>query len=423
MYMDPRIDQLREHLREEPNSRRFFQLGELLRKGGELEQAIGVFAEGLEIHPQYVAAWVSLGRTQVAAKRWVEAERAFAHGLQLDPENAVAARMIGEVAEASGDYERALKAFQLALALTPGDAELIETIERIEAQLRGETTAPMAFDPSESNGGAVEAFPEDEPFSSMPASMPTSVEVDDSPFAAGPPPVRARPSLIADLPSGDPFAVTTSRDTGVWELADDVFMTTEAAEEVASSFELDTEQTTEPEVFGDQLRSEATNDVFAEEAIVDEPVVEMQESLPEPFAEPDPEPEFEPEPEPLQEMGPDPEPVPDVPVEPLPFDEAPEAIDDEETLPMHTVTLARLAADQGDVALARETLEGLLAKEPDNVEARELLLSFDGPPPVEIEVAPDPEESMSKKAVLAAKTSALKSWMEALRLAADRRAP
>ena len=58
--MDYRLEQLRFQLREDPSSRLFFQLGELLRKEGRLEEAVGVLEEGLEKHPRYVAAWVSL---------------------------------------------------------------------------------------------------------------------------------------------------------------------------------------------------------------------------------------------------------------------------------------------------------------------------------------------------------------------------
>ena len=60
--MDYRIEQLRYLLREDPSSRIFFQLGELLRREGDAAEAVEVLESGLERHPRYVAAWVSLGR-------------------------------------------------------------------------------------------------------------------------------------------------------------------------------------------------------------------------------------------------------------------------------------------------------------------------------------------------------------------------
>ena len=45
--MDPRIDELRSLLREDPGSRRFFQLGEILRKENDLTGAEEVLRLGL----------------------------------------------------------------------------------------------------------------------------------------------------------------------------------------------------------------------------------------------------------------------------------------------------------------------------------------------------------------------------------------
>ena len=133
--MDYRIEQLRHQLREDPSSRVFYQLGELLRRSGELPASVEALRAGLEHHPRYVAAWVSLGRGLLQQEDWSGAEVAFARALELDPENAVAARMIGEAAIGRGDLLRAVKAFKLARALSPRDPSLEEQIASVEAQL------------------------------------------------------------------------------------------------------------------------------------------------------------------------------------------------------------------------------------------------------------------------------------------------
>ena len=105
--MDSNVStQLRQLLREDPTSRLFFQLGELLRKEGELDEAESVLRSGLDFHPRYVAAWISLGRVEFASTRWAAAERSYAHALELDPENVVAARLIGETAEELRQWEQ-----------------------------------------------------------------------------------------------------------------------------------------------------------------------------------------------------------------------------------------------------------------------------------------------------------------------------
>jgi tetratricopeptide (TPR) repeat protein len=148
--MDYRIQQLRYQLREDPASRYFFQLGELLRKQGELDEAAEILERGLEIHPRYVAAWVALGRTRQSAGDLVTAEEAFARALELDPEHGVAARLIGETAMARGDEIRAVTAFKLARALLGPDSELEERIADLETRtlIHGEalTDPPAASD-------------------------------------------------------------------------------------------------------------------------------------------------------------------------------------------------------------------------------------------------------------------------------------
>jgi hypothetical protein len=145
---------------------------------------------------------------------------------------------------------------------------------------------------------------------------------------------------------------------------------------------------------------------------------------PEPIVEPEPEPEpdfiSEPEMVPEPEPAPEPEPTPEVEPEPLPEswpdpepDAEPELEKDAEGVPLPTMTLARLAIDQGDLDLAERTLRGVLEREPGHSEAAELLETLVAGPPEKDSAteANDPSD---------ARAEALQRWLDAVRLASER---
>ena len=142
--MDYRLEQFRFELREDPSSRIFFKLGEHLRREGELQEAIAVLGNGLEQHPKYVAAWVSLGRALLDAGSSRQAADALGRALALDPENAVASRHAGEAAIANGEWVEAIKALKRARALSAPDEALDERIQFVEGHLAemGQLEAP-----------------------------------------------------------------------------------------------------------------------------------------------------------------------------------------------------------------------------------------------------------------------------------------
>jgi tetratricopeptide (TPR) repeat protein len=184
--MDYRIEQLRFVLREDPASRVFFQLGELLRREGDPAEAVRVLTGGLERHPRYVAAWVSLGRARRDLGELGAAAAAFETALGIDRENPVAARLLGDTAFSLGEWLRAVKALKLARALSGPSDEIDELIAVVEARLA-------------TDGRLV------------------------SPLAPPPRPTPPRRSLeVVSLAAGDPFAATA--DEGVaWEAPSDVF--------------------------------------------------------------------------------------------------------------------------------------------------------------------------------------------------------
>ena len=162
-----------------------------------------------------------------------------------------------------------------------------------------------------------------------------------------------------------------------------------------------------------------------------EPVVDFEPEIePEPPFEPEVVQETEPEPEPVVQTAPqdalvfDPglDREPDVEPEPPPLpQELPESWPDPEPelekgadgLPLPTMTLARLAIDQGDLDLAERTLRGVLEREPGHSEATQLLETMIAGPPVETSATPSQDPS-------GAKQEALQRWLDAVRLASER---
>lgn len=439
--MDERLYELRAALQEDPSSRLFYQLGELLRRDGGYHEAVRVLRAGLDHHPRYVAAWVALGRAHAALDQYAEAEEAFARALEIDPENAVAAWGIGESAGHRGDWVRSVKALKLARALSPRDDRLESAIEEAEDHLAEsgllEPARPVA---------AVEAG-----LTTVPAAR---IQLP-------------RPQLV-ELAEGDPFEVGVRGDTGVWMLGEDVFELP-APEPETPEWELEEEgaappvplpasepepdesgweleeggpgpvheaalpegdhdwELGEPDMVAGQEAVEVAPEAAASTWELDEPTPPSgipvgsgeEEEVPPP-AEAAPEVDWE------SELAVDLAEV-EAPTAEAPHWTAPEAVDFEpseeevtaetgwdpvEEIPLPTYTLARLAYDQGDLQLAERTLLGLLRRQPDSDEARELLDR------VRAELR-GPGEAVEAYDLSAAKVAALRGWMEAIRLASE----
>jgi tetratricopeptide (TPR) repeat protein len=471
--MDYRLEQRRFELREDPSSRIFFKLGEYLRREGELDEAIEVLRSGLKEHARYVAAWVSLGRAQLDNGDAEGSQVALERALQLDPENAVAARAMGEAAIVNNEWVTAVKALKRARGLAPQDDALDERITFVEARLAelgllkkppsgagNQAQAPADSDQSGAAGeepfavrptgdtgawddaGDVFAagWVEDKPVSEEReaaedggTSPEAAAETSEDPASFAPPPplteddVAAMVGLEEPVVTAEPAVVVHEEETP----ADEAVGTAESAfsapePEPAAEAELGPAFAPEP-----AHEPEAVVEPEAEPELDPEPLPESPfepEGEPEPEyeheSEPEPEPVFEaepvaePEPNYDYEHGaaPEPEPSPVVEPEPLPDswpDPAPEMEKDADGVPLPTMTLARLAIDQGDLDLAERTLRGVLEREPGHADATELLETLLAGPPEE-------DSAGASREPADAKAEALQRWLDAVRLASER---
>lgn len=120
-------------VRQDPASIAFGALAEEYRRSGRLDDAIAVCLAGLERHPSYLSARVTLGRALQALGRVDDARREFARVIAVAPDNLAAIRALAELHE--GATEPAIRVEQPASA--PSALEhWLAILERERASVR-----------------------------------------------------------------------------------------------------------------------------------------------------------------------------------------------------------------------------------------------------------------------------------------------
>ena len=95
--MRSRIEELERRVRQDPASIAFGALAEEYRRAGRLEDAIAACRAGLERHPSYLSARVTLGRALQELGLQAEARAEFEYVLSLAPDNLAAIRGLAEL--------------------------------------------------------------------------------------------------------------------------------------------------------------------------------------------------------------------------------------------------------------------------------------------------------------------------------------
>jgi tetratricopeptide (TPR) repeat protein len=168
---NPRIDDLRKRLERDPQSRLFAQLAEELRKEGDLADAIDVARAGLERHPNYPSARMTLGRALLDTGDTRGAQRELEAAVQGAPDNILAGRLLAECLEAEGDLEQALARYRTTLGLSAGDKQIATRVEALEQRIKtraaGASAAPVgssaAATPVDADHDLFDAADADEP--------------------------------------------------------------------------------------------------------------------------------------------------------------------------------------------------------------------------------------------------------------------
>jgi tetratricopeptide (TPR) repeat protein len=128
----PRLLELRRRVQADPASIAFAQLAEECRRAGENDEAVGICRAGLNFHPDYLSARVTLGRALSELGRLDEAHAELFIVLNAAPDNLAANRAMAEVYQQRGQMPDALRHYKKALELAQHDPDLEHAVETIE---------------------------------------------------------------------------------------------------------------------------------------------------------------------------------------------------------------------------------------------------------------------------------------------------
>lgn len=154
MAESPRIEELKRRVQVDPASIAFAALAEEYRRAGRFEEAIATCEAGLQRHPAYLSAHVTLGRALIELGRFDEARDQLQHVLRAAPENLAAIRGLADIHHRRGELPEALEQYKSALHVVKHDAELEQTVEQISKQVAesspeaAETAAPASEEPA-----------------------------------------------------------------------------------------------------------------------------------------------------------------------------------------------------------------------------------------------------------------------------------
>jgi tetratricopeptide (TPR) repeat protein len=141
-----RIDDLRRRVQKDPASIAFAQLGEEYRRAGQYAESADVCRAGLVIHPGYLSARVTLGRTLIELGDLDAARRELEIVLGGARDNLSAIRGLAEIHHRQGDIAAALSHYQRALSLAPNDPDLEETVADLTRQLESKARVELEED-------------------------------------------------------------------------------------------------------------------------------------------------------------------------------------------------------------------------------------------------------------------------------------
>jgi tetratricopeptide (TPR) repeat protein len=205
MPENPRIEELKRRVQVDPASIAFAALAEEYRRAGRYEEAIETCRSGLQRHPAYLSARVTLGRSLLEIGRYDDAREELEHVLRAAPENLAAIRGLAEIHDRRGELPEALEHYRSALGVAKNDTDLGETND--EASKRA--APPEA-------GPAAEPAPPLPPVPLTPTiSLASSTPSVTTPKSSAKPPLELvtwmRSEATADPPPSAPAAVEESR--------------------------------------------------------------------------------------------------------------------------------------------------------------------------------------------------------------------
>lgn len=145
------VKTLTARLAEEPSSLAFLELGETLRRRGQLDAAYKVARGGLARYPALADAHDLLGRILGDQGDLAGAFDAWAEALRFDPMRIGALKGIAFLYFRAGDIPAALEHLQRAVEIDPDDQSIVQALDRVRSSTAS-PAEPVAALPAHSNG-------------------------------------------------------------------------------------------------------------------------------------------------------------------------------------------------------------------------------------------------------------------------------
>ncbi|HEV8401163.1 MAG TPA: tetratricopeptide repeat protein [Gemmatimonadales bacterium] len=140
------IEKLERRWAENPKGRNFAPLADAYRKAGELDRAIELCQNGLDLHPDYVSAHIVYGRCLIDMKNDTGAKDVFQKVLALDPENIIALKILGEIAERNNRFDEAVDWLGRLLNADPMNGDAAEALARAKTKAASAPKPPAIAD-------------------------------------------------------------------------------------------------------------------------------------------------------------------------------------------------------------------------------------------------------------------------------------
>jgi tetratricopeptide (TPR) repeat protein len=141
MADNQRIEDLRRRVERDPASIAFAQLAEEYRRAKQFREAVDICRAGLEQHPGYLSARVTLGRALVELNQLEAAQVQFEQVLHTAPENLAAIRGLAQIHHRRGSLADALTHYRAALLLARNDPDLQKMVAELSGRLDALTPA------------------------------------------------------------------------------------------------------------------------------------------------------------------------------------------------------------------------------------------------------------------------------------------
>ncbi len=111
------------------NSDALLKLGQALRAGGSVDQAIATFQQSIKDNPGEISFYILLGELYEGQKNWDAAKGMYQKALQIQPDNPVASNNLAYVMlQTGGNVDVALSLAQTARRLMPDSANAADTL-------------------------------------------------------------------------------------------------------------------------------------------------------------------------------------------------------------------------------------------------------------------------------------------------------